>query len=446
MEQTAITIVKDLREAGYEAYFAGGCVRDILMKHEPNDYDIVTSAKPEEIEEVLKHDHIIPVGKQFGVILVIKNNHHFEIATFRSDSGYSDGRRPDYVTYASAEKDAFRRDFSVNGMFYDPVTEEIIDYVKGKNDLNEKIIRFIGNPETRIKEDNLRILRAIRFRNRFDFQFEPETYKSLQEFGALAKNVSQERIRDELNKIMKLKHVAKAFNDLEDLQILKHILPEVLAMKGVAQPTEYHQEGDVWEHTFKALSSVSTKAPLEVRWAVLLHDVGKPETFKVEADRIHFDGHAKISAEIAKTILKRLQFSTKFIANVYWLIEHHMMMLPFKNMTSRRKWFWYSKPQFNNLLRLCRADIKGSKPRDFSLYRFIRNDYLAMKKEMKKRKALEIKPLLQGRDLIKKFKMLPGPEMGKILAQVEHEHLEETIHTKKEAYELVEKMLNKEFK
>ena len=249
--------------------------------------------------------------------------------------------------------------------------------------------------------------------------------------GPLIQDISRERIGNEFNKIIRLKNVTQAFTDLEDVRILKFVLPEVLALKGVAQPLKYHLEGDVWTHTFKALSSVSVKAPLVVRWAVLLHDIGKPETFKVKADRIHFDGHCSVSAEISKKILKRLNFPKKFIDDVAWLVKHHMMMKPLREMTNRRKKHWYHHPQFNNLLRVCRADIMGSKPRDFRLYRKIREDYLIMKHEE------HIKPILKGKDLIKKFGLKPGPEIGRILKKVEEAHLEEKIHTKEEAYKFV---------
>jgi len=435
LEKTALQIVKKLKDAGFETYFAGGCVRDIILKHEPQDYDIVTSAKPDEIEHIL--EHTIPIGKKFGVILSIKNHHQFEIATFRSDSTTSDGRRPAYITYTTARNDAMRRDFTINGMFYDPLTQNFLDYVGGKNDLHENIIRFIGDPEKRITEDHLRIMRAIRFRNKLQFQYHPKTYQALRKLGHLARKNSSERIRDELNKIIKLKNVNQAFTDLEDLGILHHILPEILNLKGVAQPLRYHQEGDVWDHTFKALHSVSTKAPLEVRWAVLLHDVGKPDTFKLKADRIHFDGHCSKSEEIAIKILKRLNFSRQFITNVAWIIKHHMMMIPLTKMTNRRKLHWYHHPQFNNLLRLCRADIMGTNPHDLRLYQKIRNDYLRMKKLKKN------KPLLMGKDILRHFKISSGPMVGEILKHIEHLYLEEKIHNKKEALIIAKKWLKK---
>ncbi len=424
MEKTAITIINTLKNKGYEAYFAGGCVRDMLLGVEPKDYDIVTSAKPEDIEDIL--EHTIPIGKQFGVILALRNGHHFEVATFRSDSGYSDGRRPDYVTFTSAKEDAIRRDFTVNGMFFDPIANKVIDYVEGKNDLNEKVIRFIGDPKKRIKEDHLRIIRAIRFKTQLKFQYEPRTYQTIKKYKKLILDISKERIRDELIKIMQLPNLDEAFTDLEDLRILDLILPEILNLKGVAQPLKYHQEGDVWNHTFKALKSLSLNTPNEVKWAVLFHDSGKPDTFIVKQDRIHFDGHCQRSAEIAYNALLRLKFPKEFISNVVWLIKHHMMMKPLLEMTQRRQNHWYSHPQFSNLLQVFKADITGSDPSDFTLYNKIYADFV-------NNKITPTQKLLTGKDLIKYFGINPGPIIGKILKEVEHQHLEENIHTREEA-------------
>ncbi|MBD3328146.1 CCA tRNA nucleotidyltransferase, partial [Candidatus Peregrinibacteria bacterium] len=255
MQPTSIEIIEQLKKHGHEAYWAGGCVRDMLLGIEPKDFDIVTSAKPDQIEDIL--DDTMPVGKKFGVILAKKNGHTFEVATFRSDSGYSDGRRPDYVEFTGADKDAHRRDFTINGIFYDPTNDHIHDYVQGQKDLNAKVIRFIGDAEKRILEDHLRILRAVRFKNQFNFQYEPKTFQALKKHAPLVvDNIANERIGDELNKIIMLPNACEAFEDMEDLGILQVLLPEIQAMKGVAQPMEYHTEGDVWDHTMLALKSL----------------------------------------------------------------------------------------------------------------------------------------------------------------------------------------------
>lgn len=435
MERTALTIVKKLQEAGYETYFAGGCVRDILLKREPQDYDIVTSAKPDKIEELL--EHTIPVGKEFGIIMTIVNGHKFEIATFREDSEKSDGRRPHAISFSDAEKDAKRRDFTINGMFYDPVKKEVIDHVGGQNDLNERVIRFIGDAEKRIKEDHLRIIRAVRFKNALEFQYHPKTFQAIKKHSKLIKKVSAERLRDELNKIICIPHALETFEDLDDTRILEQILPEIGRMKGVAQPIKYHQEGDVWTHSLLALESLSPKAPVTLRWAVLLHDVGKPDTFKLKEDRIHFDSHAEVSGDMSKKILKRLAFSRKDIEEVNWLVRHHMMMSTFFDMTKSRKKHWYQNRLFKRLLRLMKADIAGSKPSNYELYDKIVDDYKHVIKEE------EVKPLLMGKDLVKRFKLEPSPLIGEILMEIEKQQLAEKIHNKKEAWDIAKKIIEK---
>lgn len=244
--KSAIEIVTTLQKAGHKAYFAGGCVRDMILKVEPKDYDIATSARPEEIEALF--EKTIPVGKSFGVIFTHLNGHNFEIATFRSDSGYSDGRRPDAVIFTHAEEDAKRRDFTINGLFYDPIADEIHDFVGGRNDIENKLIRFIGTPHERILEDHLRIIRAIRFKNTLGFGYHPDTYHAIKKHAQLADKVSWERVRDELNKIISCGQAAVAFEDFQDTGVLPYILPELEECKGVAQPAEYHHEGDVLTH------------------------------------------------------------------------------------------------------------------------------------------------------------------------------------------------------
>ncbi len=301
MHITAIDLVKTLHKAGFQAYFAGGCVRDMLMGNAPKDIDIVTDALPDELEELF--EHTIPIGKQFGVIIVVQNGHHFEIATFRSDSGYSDGRRPDAVTFTTAENDAKRRDFTINGMFYDPIAEKYLDYINGLKDLKAKLIRFIGNADERIQEDHLRLLRAIRFRNQFDFQYEPDTYEAVKKYAPLIlEKVSKERIRDELNKMIMDKTLpSMAFEDMSHLGILELIIPELEKLRGCAQPMKFHKEGDVWTHTMAALDSLPPDASLLARWATLLHDIGKPDTFELK-ERIRFNSHASMGAKIAGKI------------------------------------------------------------------------------------------------------------------------------------------------
>lgn len=434
MLPTSVQIIKQLKKAGYEAYWAGGCVRDMLLGIKPKDFDIVTSAKPDEIEDIL--ENTIPVGKQFGVIMAIKNGHQFEVATFRSDSGYSDGRRPDAVEFTNAEEDAKRRDFTVNGMFYDPVKDKVLDYVGGQKDLDAKLIRFIGDPHERILEDHLRVLRAIRFKNEYDFQYEPKTYAALVKHAALVVDkVSNERIAAELNKMIISTPPSAAFNDMEDTGVLKVILPELQNLKGCAQPLKYHKEGDVWTHTMMAIDSLPPTASLAVRWATLLHDVGKPDTFKLK-ERIRFDKHVNKSSQIAKKLLGRLKFPRKTINEICWLIEHHMMMTPLTTMSEGRKRYWFLHPYFLNLMQVFKADIEGTIPKDYSLYDEIYELYRKSMKEMPK----EPKPLISGLDVMKILGIKPGERVGRVLEEIREKQLAGEIKTKKEAKELLKKI------
>ena len=440
MMPTSIEIIKQLKKAGHDAYWAGGCVRDILLGIKPKDYDIVTSAKPDDIEELL--EHTIPIGKQFGVILAVQNSHHFEIATFRSDSGYSDGRRPDAIEFTSAEEDAKRRDFTINGMFYDPLEDKIIDFVGGQKDLEAKLIRFIGDPHERILEDHLRILRAVRFKNQFSFQYEPKTYTALHKHSRLViDKVANERIAAELNKIMLSPNTVQAFEDMEDIGILSIILPEIQALKGVAQPFKYHQEGDVWTHTMQAIASLSETASLPVRWGTLLHDSGKPETFEL-AERIRFDGHVEASRKIAKNMLTRLRFERRTIDEVCWLVEHHMMMVPLVDMPDGRKRKWFFHPWFLNLMQVFKADAQGTTPTDLSLYDTIYRLYRTTIKKMPK----PPKPLLTGEEIMEELHLKPGKDIGKILEEMEEKQLAGELKTKKQALTWIKALAKKRSK
>lgn len=427
MQKTALSIIKQLKKSGFEAYLAGGCVRDMLMGIEPKDYDIATSAKPEQIEKLLRKT--IPIGKQFGVILAMQNGFQFEVATFRSDSGYSDGRRPDAVYFADPKEDAKRRDFTINALFYDPESKKVIDYVEGQKDLQGKLINFVGDPEERIKEDHLRILRAIRFKNTLDFQYHPKTYKALKKYAKLVKKVSAERIGQELNKIMlSTKNRAQAFEDMLEIGVLQEILPEIAALKGVAQPPEYHGEGDVFTHTMRALASLPEKVHNEVSWAVLLHDVGKPGTFK-QAERIRFDGHERLSAEIAQGLLRRLRFSGEKRTHVVWLVMHHMLLPHVLEMKLGRQRHWLLHPWFSDLIAVCQADILGSIPSDSSLITEIEK----LRQETLKNLPKTPRKLLSGTELMKKFKLKAGPEIGELLELLYYAQLEERVKTKAQA-------------
>lgn len=435
MEATALEIVKELKEKGFETYFAGGTVRDILLNKVPKDYDIVTSAKPEEIEDIL--EHTIPIGKKFGVILAVRNGHNFEVATFRSDAAYSDGRRPDAVYFTDPKEDALRRDFTINGMFYDPIEKKVLDFVGGQQDLKTKILRFIGDPHDRLQEDNLRLLRAIRFKNSLDLDYALGVPEAIKRNAELIKNVSAERIQEELTKILVAKNAGQAFREMSRAGILKIILPEVEALKGVKQPELYHHEGDVFEHTLMSLDALSENPSKELAWAVLLHDIGKPKTFSID-DRIRFNGHSEKGAELAALIGKRLKFSNEMTTNLKWLVAHHMMLGDLFKMKKTRQAHWIHQPLFSELLELLRADTLGTKPKDLSMYN-------ELKKLSREKEILLPKPevLITGKEIMEKFGLKEGPKIGEILDRVHHAQMEEKINTKEEALEFVKKILKR---
>jgi poly(A) polymerase len=428
-QEIAKKIVEKLNQAGHTAFFAGGAVRDILMNKKPGDFDIATSAKPEEIEKIFKNTK--PVGKQFGVILVIIKSIVFEVATFRSDFGYSDNRRPDKVKWVSAKEDAKRRDFTINGIFYDPIAKKYYDYVDGKKDIKAKILRFIGNPDNRIQEDSLRIIRAVRFKNRLGFEYETKTKQALLKNAAKIKNVSQERIQEELNKILLDENRTEAIKDLEKFGMFEYILPELLKMRGVQQPKNWHQEGDVWTHTLLCIESLPKKTKLSVAWAVLLHDVGKPATYEIK-HRICFYGHCKKSADIADIILKRLKFPNDLREKIVFLIGQHLRHKDIKRMKEHRARRWANHEWFKDLLSVWLADAKGSLPNNFELYDYAKKIY---DEEMAKPK--KPKKVLTGNDVMEILNIKPGPEVGKILSLIEDLQWEGKIKTKEEAIKFV---------
>lgn len=433
MKPTSIEIINILKKAGHEAFWAGGCVRDMLLGIEPKDFDIATSAKPMDIKKLFKKT--IPVGEKYGVVMMKRNEHHFEIATFRSDSGYSDGRRPDAVIFTNAEEDAKRRDFTINALFYDPTEDKIYDYVGGQKDLDAKLIRFIGDPHERILEDHLRIIRAIRFKNTFGFQYHPETFEAIKKHAKLITKISKERIRDELNKMIMHPSFADALEDMEDTGILKEILPEVQMLKGVPQPLEYHTEGDVFDHMLLSVRATSPDTSLMLRWAIFLHDVGKPETFKV-AERIRYDHHAEKSAEIAKTIMRRLKFSTKEIDQATWLIGHHMMVGNVLDMPVSRRRHWFLQPWFLELVELNRCDAAGTiPPKGKKETSNMHDQVLALYRKDLKEMPKEPPRLITGNDIMKILKIQPGKEIQKVLDEIRELQLAKKIMNKKQALE-----------
>lgn len=438
MENSAIQIIKILKEAGFEAYFAGGSVRDLLMGNEINDYDIASSAKPDEIEALFKKT--FPIGKNFGVILAELNGHHFEIASFRSDSSFSDGRRPDAITFTNAKEDAVRRDFTINGLFYDPIKKKVFDFVDGQRDIKNKIIRFIGNPEERIKEDNLRLLRAIRFKNNFSFKYDKNTKNAIKELSHFVFDISKERIADELTKMLLHKHRSHSLKELYEFKIMDELLPELVACKNVKQPKEFHQEGDVFTHILKSLHDMPKEfVSKELVWSVLLHDIGKPMSFMEKVDRIHFDGHAELSAKMANDILRRFKFSKAFITKVVWLISHHMIISTIPKMRRAHMVDLFWNPYFEDLMKLHYCDEIGSLPIDLSLYEEIMQLY----KEFKNEKLLEdhFKPILNGNDLMEIFNLEEGPNLKKILKELRYSQIDAVVKNKEEAIAFVKGFL-----
>ncbi len=428
MHKSAIEIIKTLQNAGHKAYFAGGSVRDMLMKVDPKDYDIATSARPEQIEELF--EKTIPVGKSFGVIFTHLNGHNFEIATFRSDSGYSDGRRPDAVIFTHAEDDAKRRDFTINGLFYDPIKEEFHDFVGGRDDIKNKLVRFIGVPHERILEDHLRIIRAIRFKNTLGFGYHPDTYAAIKKHAQLADKVSWERVREELNKIILSKNAPTAFEDFQDTGVLPYILPELEACKGVAQPMEYHHEGDVWTHLMQALSALPEDASLTARWAVIFHDIGKPETFKI-AERIRFDHHSEVSAEIAEKVMRRLKFPRRDMEKISWVVRHHFMMTQLLEMPLGRQRHWFLNDGFPDLLLLFYADAAGTTPTDLSLFERVKAAYENCLEHFPARP----KPLLTGEEIMQALNLPAGPKVGEMLDRIAEKQLSHELNGKADALE-----------
>ena len=428
VKKTALQLVRTLQKAGFQAYFAGGCVRDQILGKEPKDIDIATSALPNQIEGLF--EKTFPIGKAFGVIQVHQNGHTFEVATFRSDSGYQDGRRPDAVLFTHAADDALRRDFTINGLFYDPIADEIHDYVGGRNDLTNKLVRFIGDPETRIQEDHLRILRAVRFKVTLDFGYHPDTYHALKNNAALASKVSAERLRDELNKILMARKAKVAFEDLQDTGILAAVFPELEACKGIAQPPEFHHEGDVWTHLMNALESLPETSTLLTHWAVIFHDIGKPETFKIDG-RIRFDRHSEVSAEIAERVLRRLKFSRKNIDHITWAVRHHFMMKQLLDMPLGRQRHWFLDERFPTLLDLFYADAAGTEPVNLNLYRQVEAAY-----HETLRRFPEVPPaLLSGNEIMELTGLRPGPQIGELLMEMRADQLGHELETRKQAIE-----------
>jgi len=425
--QTATDIVQRIRGGGFTAYFVGGCVRDIVMGRKPIDYDVATDATPAEIIKLFPES--LTVGAQFGVVLIPREEGNVEVATFRSDGRYADGRHPVEVQYAkSAEEDVRRRDFTINGLLYDPLKDKVHDYVGGQADIRGGKIRTIGDPYRRFGEDRLRMLRAVRFAARFDFALDPAVSEAIRALASEIHLVSAERIRDEILKILTEGRARLGFELLDATGLLREVLPQVKAMQGVEQPPEFHPEGDVWIHTLMMLEGLQ-RPTATLALGVLLHDVGKPPTFSVR-ERIRFDNHVEVGAKMAEEICRRLRLSSRDTERVVELVRHHLRFKDFPQMRRSTQIRFLRMEGFEEHLELHRLDCLAS-------HGMLDNYHLA-KKMLEEIPPEEIKPprLLSGHDLIRAG-YAPGPEFKKILQAVEDAQLEGKIQTKEGALHLI---------
>ncbi len=434
LKDFAISIVGTLQSSGYEAYLVGGCVRDLLLGREPADYDVATSATPAQVIKLFPDTYA--VGAQFGVVLVPNpsaenENDAVEVATFRSDVGSTDGRHPDQVRFSTDPKeDVARRDFTINGLLLNPSTNEILDFVGGQNDLKARTLRTIGNPELRFAEDKLRMLRAVRFAARFGYLIEPQTFSAMQKLAPQIHQISCERVREELTKMLTEGHAREAFLLLDRTGLLREVLPEISAMKGIQQPPQFHPEGDVFVHTMLLLSKLPYPCASTLAWGALLHDVGKPPTFRVAPDRIRFDGHVEVGVKMAERICQRLRFSNSDTEQILALVENHMRFGDVERMKESTFKRFIRMPRFEEHLELHRLDCESSHG-SLELYTYTRDKMASLPAD-----AIRPAPLITGADLIDAG-YIPGPKFKEILAAVEDGQLEGRWHEKQAALNFV---------
>lgn len=426
MRQSAEKIARRLQQEGFTAYFAGGCVRDELRGVMPSDYDIATSATPRQVQALFPRSQ--SVGAHFGVVVVHDAGEDFEIATFRTDGSYGDGRRPDRVEFSTPEEDAKRRDFTINGMFLDPVGDRIIDFVGGRQDLEEGRLRAIGNAGARFQEDHLRLLRAVRFATSLGFTMEPETWQAVKDNAESIARISVERVRDELVRILLHPRRIQGFDLLAESRLLFHIIPEMEALKGCTQPPEFHPEGDVWVHTRLMLSLLPETASLPLVLSVLMHDIGKPRTWTCDPaeGRIRFNGHDKVGAEMAEEILRRMKFSNDVIGATVEIVNNHMKFMHIQDMRTSRLKRWMASPTFPDEIALHRVDCLGSNG-------CLDNYDFVLAKQAEYSSSPVVPPrLLDGHDLMN-LGYPAGPSLGALLNAVQDAQLEGTVSTREEA-------------
>jgi poly(A) polymerase len=454
-KEHAVNIIRTLRDRGFQAYLCGGCVRDVLLGRDPADYDVTTDATPQQVVRIFPETYA--VGAQFGVVLVpvpragdaagdvdagsaegrpseggtFAKANAVEVATFRSDVGYSDGRHPDEVRFSKdPREDVERRDFTINGLLMDPESGEVLDFVEGRKDLEAQIVRAIGEPERRFAEDKLRMLRAVRFAARFGYAIDPTTFHAVQKLAPQVHQVSQERVRDELTKMLTEGHARLAFLLLDQSGLLKEVLPEISAMKGVEQPPQFHPEGDVFVHTLLLLDKLPRPCPLTLAWGALLHDVGKPPTFRVAPDRIRFDGHVEVGVKMAEEICRRLRFSNEETQQILALVDNHMRFGSVMQMKESTLKKFLRMPAFEEHLELHRVDCQSSHG-DLTSYQFVKEKLAAIPPE-----RMRPAPLLTGDDLIAAG-YAPGARFKEILSAVEDGQLENRLRSKDDAQQFV---------
>ena len=452
LRATAVEIVRHLQTAGFSAFWVGGCVRDFLLGREPQDYDIATSARPEQVEKLFKRT--VAVGRKFGVMVVVENGRQFQVATYRAEADYRDGRHPERVTFADARADALRRDFTVNGLFYDPIAEKLHDWVGGEKDLRAKIIRTIGVPEERFAEDHLRLLRAVRFAAQLGFEIEPQTFAAIKRLASKIELISAERIRDELIKLFSplsfgvppsggklhstsgppeggtpnYSPAARGLVLLRDSGLLPGVLPEIVAMIACGQSPDFHPEGTVFEHIRLMLEKLPADAHPSLPWAVILHDIAKPATAELDpaTGKIHFYGHEKVGAALAERILTRLRFPKKQIEEIVACVRHHMQFKDVKQMRKATLRRLLMRKTFPLELELHRLDCLGSHG-DLGHYEYL----VEQAAELEKKPSIR-PPLLTGKDLIA-LGMKPGPTLGALLAEIREKQLQDELTTPRQA-------------
>ncbi len=434
--QLAEQVCAKLRESGHEAYFVGGCVRDLLLNRTPADYDVTTDATPDRVQQLFPQT--VAVGAQFGVILVVTDEAQVEVATYRRDVGYTDGRHPDRVEFSrQAEHDVLRRDFTINGLLLDPRNGRVLDFVMGQEDLRTGVIRAIGDARQRFREDKLRMARAVRFAARFAYRIEEQTHVAIREFAPQIHQVSGERLRDELTKMLTEGAARRAFELLDETGLLEQVLPEIARMKGVEQPPQFHPEGDVWIHTRLMMEGLQKDCSPTLAWGVLLHDVGKPPTFAPPAGpegRIRFDGHVEVGVRMAEEICRRLRFSTDEIEQICALVAQHMRFKDVPQMRASTLKRFVRLPDFGEHLELHRLDCLSS-------HRNLDN-YEAVQKFLAETPAVQVRPprLVTGDDLIS-LGLQPSPRMKEVLLALEDAQLEGRISTREEALNLARGMI-----